>query len=67
MRVADQIARSISRRCSQYSCHYTAPNDHFIASPNGRVTVSAVGALMMLVADPTICAGLYLPPVSRLD
>ena len=40
-----------------------APDDHFRAGPNPRVTVSAEGALVVLVAVQLSVLGLYLPPV----
>ena len=45
-------------------CHASAPDDHFAAGPDCRVTVfGAAGALVVLVAVQLSVLGLYLPPV----
>ena len=41
----------------------SAPDDHLAARPHCRVTVSATGALVVLVAVQLSVLGLYLPPV----
>ena len=61
--VADQIARSICRRCCRSTSKLiaSAPHDHFIASPHGGVRMlDRVGALMVLVAIQTIRARDYI-------
>ena len=40
-----------------------APDNHFTASPDRRVTIRAEGALAVLVAVQLSVLGLYLPPV----
>ena len=40
-----------------------APDDHFAAGPDCRVTDRAEGALVVLVAVQLSVLGLYLPPV----
>ena len=43
----------------------SAPDDHFTAGPDCRVTVRAAGALVVLVAVQLSVLGLYLPPVFK--
>ena len=43
----------------------SAPDDHFTAGPDCRVTARAVGALVVLVAVQLSVLGLYLPPVFK--
>ena len=43
----------------------SAPDDHFTAGPDCRVTIRAAGALVVLVAVQLSVLGLYLPPVFR--
>ena len=43
----------------------SAPDDHFTAGPDCRVTTRAVGALVVLVAVQLFVLGLYLPPVLK--
>src|SRR5882724_3972643 len=46
----DHLARSIFRRCSN-----TAPDDHFMASPDRRVSVSRIGRIDEVGRYPFIC------------
>ena len=45
--------------------YQSAPDDHFTAGPDCRVTSRAVGALVVLVAVQLSVLGLYLPPVFK--
>ena len=44
----------------------SAPDDHLAAGPHCRVLVSALGALVVLVAVQLSVLGLYLPPVFNI-
>ena len=55
----------ISRRYSNCCRYRSAPDDHFTAGPHCRVRLSAVGALVVLVAVQLSVLGLYLPPVFK--
>ncbi len=43
----------------------SAPDNHFAAGPDCRVTISAAGALGVLVAVQLSVPGWYLPPVFK--
>jgi len=49
----------------RFNIKLSAPDDHFTVSPNCCVRVSAMGALIVLVAVQLSVEGLYLPPVLK--
>ena len=61
------IAHNTSHRCSlDNRVCISAPNDHFTAGPDCRVSVSGQsGALVVLVAVQLSVPGRYLPPVFK--
>ena len=58
------VSDHIFRRCSR-GVVVSPPDDHFAAGPDCRVKVSRSGRIGGAGGRPTVCAGLYLPPVFK--
>ena len=54
------------RRCSNSAAVESAPDNHFIAGPHCRVIISGIRRTVRTGRNPTVGAGMYLPPVFEM-
>ena len=63
---AGNVAHNISRRYSIGQPNLSAPNDHFTAGPDCRVSESASGRVGYAGGSPTIGAGIVSPASNQM-